>query len=60
MWKAHDPTTNAAALKGTALYVAYGNGQPGPLDASGTLGGPELEAWIAPDERARSSINSPR
>jgi len=36
VWKAHDPTTNAAALKGKALYVAYGNGQPGPLDSAGT------------------------
>jgi S-formylglutathione hydrolase FrmB len=27
VWKAHDPTDNAAALKGTALYVAYGNGK---------------------------------
>jgi diacylglycerol O-acyltransferase/trehalose O-mycolyltransferase len=32
VWKAHDPTSNTAALKGTALYVAYGNGQIGPLD----------------------------
>jgi len=32
VWKAHDPTDNAAALKGTALYVAYGNGELGPLD----------------------------
>ena len=32
IWTAHDPTTNAAALKGTALYVAYGNGVIGPLD----------------------------
>ena len=32
VWKAHDPTTNAAALNGTALYVAYGNGNMGPLD----------------------------
>jgi diacylglycerol O-acyltransferase / trehalose O-mycolyltransferase len=33
VWKAHDPTTNAAALKGTGLYVAYGNGEIGPLDS---------------------------
>jgi S-formylglutathione hydrolase FrmB len=46
VWKAHDPTTNATALKDTALYVAYGNGQPGPLDASGTSADP-TEAWIA-------------
>jgi S-formylglutathione hydrolase FrmB len=32
VWKAHDPTTNAAGLEGTALYVAYGNGVVGPLD----------------------------
>jgi S-formylglutathione hydrolase FrmB len=32
VWKAHDPTDSAAALKGTALYVAYGNGKIGPLD----------------------------
>jgi diacylglycerol O-acyltransferase/trehalose O-mycolyltransferase len=32
IWKAHDPFVNAAALRGTALYVAYGNGTPGPLD----------------------------
>jgi diacylglycerol O-acyltransferase/trehalose O-mycolyltransferase len=47
VWKAHDPTTNAAALKGTALYVAYGNGQPGTLDASGTSAD-VLEQWVAP------------
>ena len=32
VWKAHDPTDIAAALRGTALYVAYGDGRPGPLD----------------------------
>jgi diacylglycerol O-acyltransferase/trehalose O-mycolyltransferase len=32
VWRAHDPTANATALKGTALYVAYGNGKVGPLD----------------------------
>ena len=47
VWKAHDPTDNAAALKGTALYVAYGNGQPGSLDASGTSAD-VLEQWVAP------------
>ncbi len=35
VWKAHDPLDNVAALKGVALYVAHGNGQPGPLDTSG-------------------------
>jgi len=32
VWRAHDPLINAAALRGTALYVAYGNGKPGPFD----------------------------
>ncbi len=37
VWKAHDPLDNVAALKGTALYVAYGNGALGPLDSSGAV-----------------------
>jgi S-formylglutathione hydrolase FrmB len=32
IWQAHDPYLNAAALEGTALFVAYGNGEPGALD----------------------------
>ena len=32
VWAAHDPVELAAALEGTALYVSYGNGEPGPLD----------------------------
>jgi S-formylglutathione hydrolase FrmB len=50
VWKAHNPTSNAAALKGTALYVAYGTGQPGPLDAGGTSANP-LEQWVAPQNQ---------
>jgi diacylglycerol O-acyltransferase / trehalose O-mycolyltransferase / mycolyltransferase Ag85 len=50
IWNAHNPTANAAALKGTALYVAYGTGQPGPLDASGTSANP-LEQWVAPQNQ---------
>jgi diacylglycerol O-acyltransferase / trehalose O-mycolyltransferase len=47
IWSAHNPTANAATLKGTALYVAYGTGQPGPLDAGGTSAD-SLEQWVAP------------
>ncbi len=47
VWKVHNPTANAAALNGTALYVAYGNGQPGPLDTGGTSAD-QVEEWIAP------------
>jgi diacylglycerol O-acyltransferase / trehalose O-mycolyltransferase len=50
-WKAHDPTTNAADLKGTALYVAYGDGGKGPLDAVEPPSD-DLEPWIADQNRA--------
>ncbi|MFF0633110.1 alpha/beta hydrolase [Nocardia sp. NPDC004151] len=29
-WAAHDPLTNAAALRGKAVYVSTGSGTPGP------------------------------
>jgi len=32
--RAHDPTSLAPALRGTKVYVSYGDGQPGPLDVS--------------------------
>jgi S-formylglutathione hydrolase FrmB len=50
-WKAHDPTTNAAALKGTAVYVAYGDGGKGPLDAVEPPPD-DLEPWIADQNRS--------
>jgi hypothetical protein len=31
-WEGHDPTYLAPNLKGTALFLASGNGVPGPLD----------------------------
>lgn len=46
IWRAHDPTDNATKLKGTALYVAYGEGGQGPLDA-GIPPSDDLEPWIA-------------
>ena len=51
IWKAHDPTTNAAALKGTALYVAYGDGGKGPLDVVDPPPD-DIEPWIADQNRA--------
>jgi S-formylglutathione hydrolase FrmB len=38
IWAAHDPTVIANRLRGVDLFVASGNGQPGPFDppASGT------------------------
>jgi len=44
-WDAHNPIKFAGTLKGLALYIAYGNGQPGPLDAAGSQPD-DLEAWI--------------
>jgi diacylglycerol O-acyltransferase/trehalose O-mycolyltransferase len=32
IWKAHNPIDLAEALRGTALYVSYGEGGQGPLD----------------------------
>jgi diacylglycerol O-acyltransferase / trehalose O-mycolyltransferase len=41
IWAAHDPLSLAPALRGLPLYVSYGNGEAGPLDA----------ADAAPDDR---------
>lgn len=46
VWLAHDPVSLADRLEGTALYVSYGDGRPGPLD------GPAarfdvVEAWLS-------------
>lgn len=50
-WRAHDPTINVAALKGTALYVSYGDGGKGPLDRVEPPSD-DLEPWIADQNRA--------
>jgi diacylglycerol O-acyltransferase/trehalose O-mycolyltransferase len=36
VWAAHNPVDLAFALRGTKLFIASGNGQPGPLDPPGT------------------------
>ncbi len=36
VWDAHDPLRLAHRLRGVALYVSYGDGNPGPLDTAGT------------------------
>jgi diacylglycerol O-acyltransferase/trehalose O-mycolyltransferase len=46
VWVAHDPVSRAADLRGTPLFVAYGNGRSGPLDAPDTPID-EVEAWLA-------------
>lgn len=51
VWEAHDPLVNAEALRGTELYVAYGNGQPGALDDAGaTVDSTEL--WVFRESEA--------
>lgn len=45
-WLAHDPVTLAPALEGTALYVSWGSGEPGPLDDDEARFD-VVEAWLA-------------
>lgn len=47
-WSAHNPYDHVDALRGTALYVAAGNGQPGALD-------PPARTWPDPIEMAVSA-----
>jgi S-formylglutathione hydrolase FrmB len=44
-WVSHDVVSQAAALKGLPLFISYGDGHPGPLDATGTIFD-DQEAWI--------------
>ncbi len=50
VWRAHNPYDLAPRLKGVALFVSAGNGQPGPLDRAGSAADP-TEASIG-DENA--------
>jgi diacylglycerol O-acyltransferase / trehalose O-mycolyltransferase / mycolyltransferase Ag85 len=36
IWRQHNPLDRAADLRGVSLFVSYGNGNSGPLDAGGT------------------------
>ena len=46
IWKAHNPATLVSGLRGTTLFVSYGNGQLGPLDPASATGWDTLEALI--------------
>jgi len=46
VWGAHDPVSLASALKGTALYVSYGDGTAGPLDSGAAVDPGDPESWI--------------
>ena len=55
IWEAHDPVSIAPALEGTALYVSYGDGRPGPLDDAEDPRAAEraqVEAWLYPQSEA--------
>ena len=51
VWEAHDPVLLADGLEGIPLYVSYGNGEPGPLDADAAIPDhapiDDPEPWIA-------------
>src|SRR3954468_22776248 len=44
-WPDVNPIELVSALSGATLYISYGNGIPGPLDAAGTRRD-DLEAWV--------------
>lgn len=50
-WAAHNPLDQAAGLRGIPLFLSWGNGQPGPLDAPGT-GRDSTEQEIARENAA--------
>ena len=47
-WDEHNPIKLASSLKGMPLYIAYGNGEPGPLDPAGKQKD-DLEARVGRD-----------
>lgn len=55
VWRQHNPTDRAADLRGISLFVSYGNGDPGPLDAAKTatsgVGG-QIERRLTPGNAA--------
>ena len=48
IWATHNPDTDGLAMKlvGIPLFVSSGNGQPGPLDPSGTPSDPFIEPLV--------------
>jgi diacylglycerol O-acyltransferase/trehalose O-mycolyltransferase len=51
VWAAHNPYDQVAQLRGTALYLAVGTGQPGPLDHAGAAPS-TIEAALAAENHA--------
>jgi diacylglycerol O-acyltransferase / trehalose O-mycolyltransferase len=53
VWRRHDPTVLAPALRGLSLYVSSGDGRPGPLDDP-DAGRDAIEADVNGQSRAFS------
>jgi S-formylglutathione hydrolase FrmB len=51
VWAAHNPYDLAPKLRGTALFIAVGTGQPGPLDPPGTAAS-TIESSLAAENAA--------
>src|SRR5260370_33019344 len=51
VWAAHNPYDLGSRLRGTQLFVAVGNGQPGPLDPAGTAAS-TIESSLAAENAA--------
>jgi diacylglycerol O-acyltransferase/trehalose O-mycolyltransferase len=51
VWAAHNPYDLAPRLRGTQLFVAVGNGLPGPLDPAGTAAS-TIESSLAAENAA--------
>lgn len=45
VWEDNNPRYLAANLKGTALFLSCGNGEPGPYNPDGSTDPTELEVW---------------
>lgn len=56
-WRAHNPLDLAPNLAGVSLYVAGGNGVPGPLDAQPSLGIPVDQIEAATERRSRAFLD---
>ena len=59
VWKQHNPYDLAPQLKDVHLFIAAGNGQPGPLDRAGTTED-SIETQIGRESGARQAPEEPR
>jgi S-formylglutathione hydrolase FrmB len=63
VWREHDPAELASGLRGTALFVGFGDGRPGPFDGPDAAGTSQsmLEARLhAQNERFAARLRALR